>query len=358
MTRALVRGLAAFWLVVFSACEKAPQAAAPPPDASAPEPIEVVTAPVEVRPVPRHLTLTGSVFADRDSLVAANVSGRVTRTEVERGQRVEAGDVIAAVDSRAAGYSASAAAAALQAAETQVELAEQDCRRAEELFSKGAIARAEHDRLMIQCKAQLHHSRAARANARLASKLAGDTLIRAPFAGVVGERLVSVGEYVQPNSQVASLFAVDRVRVRISVPEVAVGRVHEGQQLEVAVAAWPDRTFPATVRYVSPALRPDTRDLILEAVADNPEGALRPGMFATVRLVVGEQPLPTVPANALRTEGPVQRLFLARDGRALELVVRTGGVLDGRVALLEPLEEGTPVIVDPPAGLGDGAAIQ
>ena len=332
-------------------------AGAAKPAAQAQAPIRVMTEAVHAQPMPRYLTLTGSVYADRQSEVAANVSGRVTSTSVERGKPVRFGDILAVVDSKAAGFSAAAATAQSQAAETQVELARQECARADTLFAQGAIAKSEFDRLKSQCNAQLFQASAARANADLAGKLAGDTVIRAPIDGMVGERYVNVGEYVQPPTKVASIFAINPARVSISVPEQAVGLVKEGQTLQVHVSAW-EKSFPAVVRYISPALRPNTRDLIIEALASNGDGALRPGMFATVLLLVGEEEQPTVPVDAIKVDGTVKRMFLARDGHAFELVVRTGVEKDGRVAVLETFGKEDRVIVNPPSGLRDGTSIQ
>lgn len=346
-------------VLLLGACERMrPPAAAQKAETVSLPPVKVETAPVEVKRMPKYLTLTGSVLADRQSELAANVSGRVTATYVERGMPVKAGQTIAVVDSRAASFQAAAAKAQSQAAQTQVTLAQQECERADTLFSQGALPRSEYDRLKSQCTAQLYQANAAQANADLAGKLAGDTVIRSPMDGVIGERYVNVGEYVQPPSRVASVYAIDPVRLSISVPEPAVGMVREGQQLDVEVSAWPGRTFPATVRFVSPALRVNTRDLIIEASAKNADGALKPGMFAVVKLVVGEEDSPTVPEDAVRSDGTVKRVFLAKDGRAFELVARTGVTKDGRVALLEPLGPNERVIVNPPAGLQDGSSIQ
>jgi membrane fusion protein (multidrug efflux system) len=128
--------------------------------------------------------------------------------------------------------------------------------------------------------------------------------------------------------------------------------------LVVSVSAWPDRAFAAVVQRVSPNLRATTRDMIVEALADNSDGALRPGMFATVRLVVGEEEWPTVPLTAIKKDGNVRRLFVSRDGSAFEMVVGTGVEKDGRVAVLEALRAGELVVVNPPPGLRDGSAIQ
>jgi len=282
----------------------------------------------------------------------------VASTYVERGMPVKAGQVLAIVDSKAAGFQAAAANAQSQAAETQVAAARQDCDRADTLFKQGAMAKSEYDRQKSQCTAQLFQANAARANADLAGKLAGDTVIRAPIDGIIGERYVNVGEYVQPASKVASVFSVDPVRVNISVPEAVVGQVKEGQTLDVQVSAWPDRKFPAVVKFVSPSLRAQTRDLIIEATAENHDLALRAGMFATVLLLTGEEEQPTVPKDAIKADGAIRRMFLAREGQAFEMVVRTGVEKDGRVAVLEPIKQGEKVIVKPPPGLHDGSSIQ
>jgi membrane fusion protein, multidrug efflux system len=335
--------------------ESAERAQAP----AAPSPaVKVDTAAVEIRPMPRYLTLTGSVVADRQSEVAANVAGRILTAPIERGQAVRQVQVLAVVDARGAAFSASAAAAQSKVAEEQQRLAESDCGRADALWQKGAVSRQEYDRLKTQCAAQTFSASAAQANADLAKKQLGDTTIRAPFDGIVGERYVNVGEYVQAQTKVASLYRIDPVRIQVSVPEAATPLVKANDAITVHVAAWGDRAFAATVRYVAPALRPQTRDLLVEAVAGNKDGALRPGMFATVQLTVGQERQPTVPAAAVQVEGTTKRLFLARGGQAWEMVVRTGATQNGRVAVLEPLADGDRVIVEPPPGLHDGSSIQ
>jgi membrane fusion protein, multidrug efflux system len=352
----MTRLMPLFAVLAIASCKKPESAAEKPKPVSLP-PVAVETAEVTHEKMPRLLTLTGSVIPDRQSEVAANVSGRVTATYVERGMPVKAGQVMAVVDSKAAGYQAAAAMAQSQAAQTQVNLARQECDRADTLFNQGAIPKSEYDRLKTQCTSQLYTANAAQANADLAGKLAGDTIIRAPIDGIVGERYVNVGEYVQPPTRVASVFSVNPARISISVPEPAVGRVQVGQSLDVEVSSWEGRTFAATVRFVGPALRAQTRDLIVEAVAKNDDLALKPGMFATVKLVVGEEELPTVPLDAIKTDGTVRRLFVAQGQSVVEMVVKTGLEKDGRIAVIEPLAANLKVVVKPPPGLSDGSTI-
>jgi membrane fusion protein (multidrug efflux system) len=340
-----------------TACKKPEPEAAAKPAATQSSPIAVTLASVEVQKMPRLLTLTGSVVAHQQSEVAANVPGRVMATTIERGQKVAKGQVLAQIDTGSTAFSAQASAAQAKLADTQAVQAQSDCTRADALFAQGVIAKAEYDRQKTQCQVQELQARAASANAGMASRMLSDATVRAPFAGAIGERYVNVGEYVNPGTRIASVYVFDPVRVTISVPESAVALVREGQTLDVRVAAWPDRAFPAKVEYLSPALRQNTRDLIVEATAANADAALRPGMFATVQLVLGEDEVPTVPVEALVTEGTVSRVYLARDNKAFELVVHTGVKKDGRIAVLDQFEPGAKVITKPPVGLKDGQSI-
>jgi membrane fusion protein, multidrug efflux system len=322
-----------------------------------PPPVDVQLGKVDRRNMPNIVNLLGNVAADRQSEVAANVAGRVVLAPIERGQSVKVGDALVMVDSKAASLSAEAASSQAELAETQSLQARSDCSRADRLLAQGAIGQAEYDRQRSQCKAQELQANAARAQAGLSAKLAADAIVRAPFSGVIGERYVNVGEYVQANTRVASMYSTDPVRVTISVPERGVSLVHTGVTLNIQVSAYPDRLFPATVQYVSPALRTMQRDLLVEAKAPNPDGVLRPGMFATVQASLGEEMVATIPDDAIRSEGDVRRLFLAREGRAFEMVVRTGITRDGRTVIYEDLAADTPVIRRPPPTLRDGDPI-
>jgi RND family efflux transporter MFP subunit len=307
--------------------------------------------------MPNIVTLLGNVGPDRQSEVAANVVGRVVLAPIERGQLVKAGEPLAMIDSKAANLSASAATSQAELAETQALQAKSDCERSDQLLAQGAIGQAEFDRQRSQCKGQELQANAARIQAQLSAKLASDAVVRAPFTGVIGERYVNAGEYVQGNTKVASMYSTDPVRITISVPERGVSLVRTGVTLNVQVAAYPDRQFPAVVQYVSPALRTMQRDLLVEAKAPNPDGALRPGMFATVQASLGDEQVTTVPDDAIRIEGDVRRVFLAQEDRAFELVVRTGISRDGRTVIFEDLAEGTAVIRRPAQTLHDGDPI-
>lgn len=318
----------------------------------------LTTAPLKQAPMPREVVLTGTLAADRQSDLAANANGRVLSTFVERGQRVAAGEVIARLDARLAQYSAKAAAAQSKVARANLELASLECDRADRLLTSGTISKTEYDRTKSQCATSKSSVSAAESQAALASVQAGDAVVKAPFAGIIGERFVDVGEYVLPSTRVVSLYAVDPIRVSVAVPEAEVANVAVGQTVKFTVSGLGDRTFEAEVKYLSPALREATRDLVVEAVAPNADGLLRPGMFATVHIATADTVSLVVPeASIVRVDGRAM-VWIAREGRAVAQFVRLGSSRDGLVSVLAGATVEDSIVTDPPADLVDGTKLE
>lgn len=321
-------------------------------------PLEVSTVTVRSAPMPSVVELTGTVVADRQTQVAADTNGVVVETRFERGDRVRKGDVLAVVDTKAIQMNAAAGAAQADAQRAQLDAAERECVRAEQLLADAVISRSQYERTMAGCEAQRQAVAAASASAAAASALAQQTRIRAPFDGVVGERLVDVGAFVASPVPVATLYADTGLRVRISVPESQLPLVELGAPVRVAPTALPERVYTGVVRSMSGALREPTRDVVLEAVLDDADMDLRPGMFARVQVDAAARDTLVVPADAVVTEGTVHRVFVVREGRAFEVVVRVGLERDGLVAVLTDLTEGDEVVGPIPDGLRDGRRVE
>lgn len=348
---------------VLSLAALASQTSCRAPDAHAQRrqetgPVKVATAQVEKRPMPQYMLLTGTVSAWQESDVAANASGKVLQTFVERGQRVKKGELLARLDASQAALMANAARAQAKVAGTQAEQARIDCDRAQSLFDNKVIPESEYQRMMTQCTSARFSREAAEANQAVASKNVADSAIRAPFSGVVGERFVSPGEFVLPSTRVASVYMVDPLRVEVTVPEASVGLIRDGMALQFEVAAFGERKFAGTVKFVSPNVRRASRDLVVEAEVPNPDGVLRPGMFATVRLLVEDKDMPVVPATALRREESGARLFAVVDGRVNERVVQPGVEKDGMVAVVRGVTEGDRIVIQPGDHVRDGVRVE
>jgi membrane fusion protein (multidrug efflux system) len=342
-------------VLALPACHRAETGAGPAIKEELPIHVSTVTA--SERPVPEFLTLTGSLLADKESDIAADASGKVLSTKVERGQSVKQGELLATLDASAAALNARAMAAQEQFAKTQAEQAKTECDRSRQLFDSGAISKAEFDRAISQCNGTQWSVAAAAAQHGSAAKMVGDSAIRAPFSGVIGERYVSVGQYVQPSTRVVSLYAIDPLRLELSVPEANVALIRQDLEVDFKVSAYGDQGFAGKVRFISPNVRQESRDLVVEAIVPNADGKLRPGMFATVRLKVGEKLQVVVPLDAVRKDLEPARAYVVVAGHIEERVLQLGEEQGGMVAIGSGVKVGEAVVQNPPQTIHDGVKV-
>ena len=380
---------------VSAACSSESSAAAATP--ATPEPAVVTTtAAVESRPIERHLRVTGSLLADEQAEVSAELAGRVTATPVERGSRVSAGALlvrISASESSAQLQEAEANAGQIEArlglnpgqnfdprhvpdvmnAQASLDLAEAEFKRIQSLLDQKVVSQAEWEQRRTQVEAarqqykvavnvaeQSYRSlQAARARVALANKSVSDTSVRAPFAGLVAERAVSVGDYVTKGARVATVVSTDPLRVELTVPEQAIAMIKVGQLVRLTVDAYPGEEFQASVRFVSPSVRVDQRALTVEAVAPNKDGRLKPGLFATA-LIQQSDPTPalTVPATSVETVSGTSRVYVVKDGKAEERIVTLGEKVDSRIEVVTGLKDGEFVVAEPRGRVTDGMLVR
>lgn len=339
-------------VLVLSACHEQEEARAKPAAARP----EVSTVTIGTARLPREITLTGVLAANERSDLAANASGRVTKVFVELGQRVAQGAVIAQLDKRSAALAAREADANVQTLVTQLNASKKDCDRYQKLLAKGAITQQEYDRAIGQCQTQGSSEAAARVRVEQASQSLADSTIRAPFAGKVAERFVHVGDYVMPSSPVVTLLSDDPLRLRLTVPESDIGSVKTGLAVRFETAGVPGREFSAVVKYIGGEVREQTRDMVIEAIVDNADGALLPGMFVTARLATGESELPVISKQAL-VEGSTPSVFVLDGERVRQHLVQLGPEQGEQLSVLDGLAAGDKVVLAPTKALSDGALV-
>jgi len=259
-------------------------------------------------------------------------------------------------------------------AKASLDWAEADFARIKSLLDQKVVSQAEYDQKLTQVQAarqqyqlaqnvaqQSYRSlEAARARVDLARKAAADTVVRAPFAGIVAERLVGTGDYVSRGTKVATVVRIDPVRVELTVPEQYLSQVRTGQAVRLTVDAYPNDVFTAKVRFVSPALKSDQRALMVEAIASNADGRLKPGLFATALL---QHPAPApamlVPASAVETVAGTSRVFVIAAGEKIEeRIVTVGEKIGDRIELASGVKPGERVAANPRGKLTDGVRVQ
>ena len=199
---------------------------------------------------------------------------------------------------------------------------------------------------------------AARARIAIARKAQADTTIRAPFSGLVAERSVSVGDFVTRGARVATVVRVDPMRIELTVPEQAISLVKAGQPVRLSVDAYPGETFTARVRFISPSLRADQRALTVEAIAANPDGRLKPGLFATAMIQQpASAPALLVPASAIETISGTSRIYVVKNDKVEERIVTIGETTGRQVEVTSGIAPGETVAAAPKGHLADGTSV-
>ncbi len=278
-----------------------------------------------------RLVTTGTLRANEYVDIVSEISGKVSAIHFAEGSRVAAGELLLEIDD-------SELVAERQRAIHRVELAERAEARQQQLLDEGVISRENYD-------VALGELNVLRAELQLIEAQLLKTEIRAPFGGVIGLRWVSLGSYLSSQTRITSLHDLDPVKLDFTVPEKYAGLLEAGDQISFAVEG-SDRNFPGTIYAVEPSVDAATRSLRVRARCPNKDGALVPGSFANVDLVLRSIPdALAVPSIAVIPELGGRKVFVLEDGTAQPRPVETGIRSDTAVQITGGLSEGELVIV-------------
>jgi len=382
-------------LLALSACGRS----APPGGGAAStgeQGVAIAAARAAYAPVTRLLRVTGSLMADEEAEVAAETGGRVIETPVERGANVATGAPllrIAPMEAEASAVEAEANVAQIEVrlgvsvdqafdvervsevsnARAARDLAQAEFGRIQKLYDEKVVSGSEFDQRRTQVEVANRQYDTARNNARqlfrqleatrarlaLAKKALADTVVRAPFAGLVVERKVSIGDFVTRGMKVVTVVKINPLRVELTVPEQYLSIVHAGQALDLEVDAFPGRQFRGHVRFVSPALRTDQRALTIEAVLPNPDGSLKPGLFVTAAIEEsGRDRALMVPSTAVRNLSGSTRVYVVKGERVEERMVTVGQVVGNMTEIVNGVVEGDQVAQSNLDRLADGVKVR
>jgi len=376
----------------------------------APAILEVSTVAAVVRQLPRFFEATGTLAADVQTDVQPQTAGKVVAVGVDMGSPVSKGQMlvrledadyklrldqaVAQLDSAKAAVSQAEEKLGLQpgqkfdpervadvsGARANYNLAESNFQRAQKLIESGDISRAEFDQRKSQRDALKQAYESAIAQARqnyaavlvartnvtnaqtqvdLARRTLSYTVVSAPIGGYVLDRPVDVGTYVSTTTKVATIVKTNPLWIRIDIPEQAVQQIKTGQSVSLSTTSWPDRTFSGRVARISPNVSASSRTLTVEAEIDNRGGALKPGQFATVRILLPQsEPAVLVPQRALRTISGATYVFVIKNGHAEQRLVQSGQTEGDLVEIKSGVVADEVVATSTVEQLSDGAAVK
>lgn len=268
--------------------------------------------------------------------VANEVPGVVEEINFESGDMVRQGDVLIRLNS-------DIDQAAVRTRRAEAQLARQEFERVSDLLPKRAVSQSDYDKAKANYDAA--QARVNEAEAQLSKKV-----IRAPFDGKLGLRMVDQGEYLATGTAIVEINMLDPIYVDYTLSEKDLPHVDKGYEVIATVASAPDQIFSGKVSAINTSVNPETRTVRIRATLANSGNMLRPGMFATVQTLQPEdRELVTVPRTAISYNTYGDFVFVVARNDKDELIVNrrtveTGETRDGRVAVLEGLEAGEQVV--------------
>jgi membrane fusion protein (multidrug efflux system) len=307
-------------------------------------PVTVVTVTLRRQAFARQMEAVGTARANEAVDITAKLSNRVTAIRFREGQQVKTGEVLVEFDSEQTRAALAEAEAALSDSQSQY-------KRSRELYATKALSEAQLDQLQATLSA--NQARVAGARSQL-----NDTIIRAPFAGRVGLRNISIGSYVSPGTVITTLDDSSVIKLDFSVPEVFLATLQEGLEISARTSAYPETEFKGKVSSIDSRLDPVSRAIIVRARIDNKDARLKPGMFMTVKLIRSDVPALMLPEEALVPEGDRKFVFAVRDSKAVRIEVQTGRRRPGEVEITSGLEEGDVVVTEGTQKIREGAPVK
>lgn len=291
------------------------------------------------------IVATGQIEAIQQIQLRPDIEGRIVDLLVQEGAIVAKGAPLVKIDD-------AELKAQVERARADHDLARQSLDRSRQLLAQKAAAPADLERAEAA-------ARSAKASLDLLELRLTRTVVLAPFAGVVGQRRVSLGDYVTSSTQLLTLQTIAPARATFSVPERYAAALRQGAKVEFQVAALPGKRFDATVDFVDPVVTLPGRTIMVKAVTANTARNLQPGMFIEARLTIGLRPRATViPEEAIAPSAAASWVWLVVDGKATRREVELGVRMPGFVEVLKGVDAGDRVVIGGQDRLVEGAAVK
>lgn len=285
----------------------------------------IVVSPLSIQ---NTIEANGSVIAGETVEIKPEISGRVVYLNVAEGSGIGQGTVIARI-------SDADLRAQQNKVKVQLELAQNTVERYKKLLDIQGINKADYDIALNQVNSL-------RADIQILNTEIAKTVIRAPFSGVLGLRMISMGAYITPTNVITTLNKIDKVKIDFTLPESYANILKRGAQVAVEIDDKGQRRR-ATILAIEPQISTTTRNIIVRAALDG--GGIRPGSFVKVYVEAGEGSGILVPANAIIPDARAKQVVVVKNGKAKFTEINTGIRKEGSVEVTSGLAGGDSVVV-------------
>ncbi len=323
-----VRGACLILLgISILACDEADDS----PQDAAPEPVPVVTTPVATTTLVRRLSYIGDIEGEAEIRVFSPIPDRIISLPVKEGDRVKRGQILSVIKSKTLSLGLQQAASGLDAARAQRDALEDQVSRLSQLTRTGAVTSSQLLNAESQLTAAQAQVRQLEATLGQARQRRGDAVIRAPITGIIGQVFVKVGDLAVMQFPICTVINMDKVRIKVRVPETDLPRLRPGQTAHVTVAVTDGPPIRTAISRVGPVLDRISRTSVMEIDLDNPNHMLKPGMLARIQVEVERREnAVSVPKDALtvtanqKGDDNFYRAVIIEQGKAVEREVLLG----------------------------------
>lgn len=311
----------------------------------------------------KTFSYTGQVEAWREISVAPDIAGKVAKIYVKEGDRVQEGQILAELDTRAGKLRLEQAQAGLSVARASLNDAAKNWERIKKLHEEGTLSPQQYEKAQLGHEAAKARLEQAQAALDLAQYQLDVSVMKAPFPGQIAGKYINEGETINPmmpgGRGVVRLMDLSKVKIRVPATETQIRAIHVGQKARIRVDSYPEKAFEGAVYTISPAADPRSRAFEVQLVAPNSKEELKAGMFARVELVIAEhKDVILIPEASLLQTPTEAYVFTVEHDKAVKRIVQIGLSEKDRVEVTDGLEEGMRIITAGTKMVTDGVNVE
>ena len=312
-------------------------------------------------PIAYTLSAVGSLKTPEHVTISPKKAGIIEKILAREGERVRKGQLLVQLDEVDARLQVDRAEARVQEAEASLEAHRIILIRYQKLFEGKVIPQQTYEDIGLKVKLDEARLALARTELSQARQNLQDHRIISPIDGIVNLKIASIGEHVNvaPKDEILTIVQMDPLELEFYIPENWAGRIRPGSQIQFVVKAFPEEKYSASLQFVSPTADPATRNVKMKAMASNPQYRLKPGFFAEVTLMAGNNPNGiTLPESALISQEGKIFAFVVKEGVSHRREVETGIRFDGKVEVVKGIQKGEQVVSIGHEQLTEGMKVQ
>lgn len=326
-------------------------------------PVEIDYAREEI--IKEEIENIGEIEPNQKVIVYSEVTGIVEKINIKEGDYVKKGTLIAQIDYKKRKLDYENIENQIKAVEKNIENVKKDYERFSNLYKEGVVSEKKLDDIKTSYEVLNYQLEGLKKQLEFAKIRMEEAFIYAPIDGVIGEKFIDQGELItessmMKNSPIVSIIDIDKVKVKIPVPQEDISKIKKGQNVIIKIDAYPEREFKGRVFKLYPEADPKTRTINVEVVIENQSHLIKPGMFCKAKIITGERKAIVVPLDSLMKlpASGSYYCFVVKDGTVEKRYLKIGKIYQNYAEVIEGISKGEKVVVSSQGILDTGKKVK